>query len=189
MADVLIKVPIETKDLILRSLTPDHARGPYAYWMQDEQVTRFLEVRFAPPDATALAAFILRMNESEDNLLLGLFPRHEPQRHIGNIKLGPIDTRHKAAAIGIAIGAKDCWGRGFASQAVAALSDYAFDVLGLERVEAGFYAENEASQRAFQRAGFVHEGRRRGARLLNEVRTDEILMGRLRAYTPNREHG
>ena len=103
------------------------------------------------------------MNGSDDNLLLGLFPRAEPQRHIGNIKLGPIDQRHKSAPIGIAIGARDCWGKGFASQAVAALSDHAFAVLGLERVEAGFYADNEASQRAFKRAGFVEEGRRRGA--------------------------
>jgi [ribosomal protein S5]-alanine N-acetyltransferase len=177
---VLLDRPIETKDLILRSLAANDAQGPYAAWMHDEEVTRFLEVRFSPPDEAALEAFIVEMNGSQDNLLLGLFARAQPQRHIGNIKLGPIDKRHKAAAIGIAIGAKDCWGRGFATQAVAALSDYAFDVLGLERLEAGFYADNEASQRAFRRAGFVLEGRRHGGRLLNGVRTDEILMGRVR---------
>jgi [ribosomal protein S5]-alanine N-acetyltransferase len=176
--------PIETKGLILRSLDGGHAHGPYADWMRDPEVTRFLEVRFAPPDEAALAAFIARMNDSDDNLLLGLFPGAEPQRHIGNIKLGPIDERHKAAPIGIAIGVKECWGRGFATQAVAAMSEYAFDVLGLERLEAGFYAGNEASQRAFTRAGFVEEGRRRGGRLLDGVRTDEILMGRLRNSQP-----
>jgi [ribosomal protein S5]-alanine N-acetyltransferase len=178
---VLTEKPITTKDLILRSLGAAHANGPYADWMRDPEVTRFLEVRFSPPDEAALEAFIVEMNGSQDNLLLGLFPRAAPQRHIGNIKLGPIDKRHKAAPIGIAIGAKDCWGRGFATQAVGALSDYAFDVLGLERLEAGFYADNEASQHAFRRAGFVLEGRRHGGRLLNGVRTDEILMSRLRS--------
>ena len=177
---MLLDTPIETKDLILRSLEAGHAQGPYAAWMRDPGVTRFLEVRFAPPNEVALAAFIIRMNGSDDNLLLGLFPREEPQRHIGNIKLGPIDKRHKSASIGIAIGAKDCWGRGYASQAVAALSEHAFAVLGLERLEAGFYADNETSQRAFKRAGFVEEGCRRGGRILDGMRMDEILMGRLR---------
>ena len=67
--------PIETDDLILRSLDVGYAHGPYAAWMRDAEVTRFLEVRFAPPDEVALAAFIVRMNGSDDNLLLGLFPR------------------------------------------------------------------------------------------------------------------
>jgi ribosomal-protein-alanine N-acetyltransferase len=177
---VLLATPIATRDLILRSLEAGHAHGPYASWMRDPEVTRFLELRFAPPDEAALEDFIAKMNGSDDSLLLGLFLRAQPQRHIGNIKLGPLDKRHKAAAIGIAIGAKDCWGRGFATQAVAAMSAYAFDALGLDRLEAGFYADNETSQRAFKGAGFVEEGRRRGARLLDGVRTDEILMGRLR---------
>jgi len=177
---VLLDTPIATRDLILRSLDAGHAHGPYPSWMRDPEVTRYLEVRFAPPDEAALAAFIAAMNGSDDNLLLGLFPRAEPHRHIGNIKLGPIDKRHNAAPIGIAIGVKDCWGRGFATQAVAAVSDYAFAKLGLNRLDAGFYSDNEASQRAFQRAGFIEEGCRRGARLLDGVRTDEILMGQLR---------
>jgi [ribosomal protein S5]-alanine N-acetyltransferase len=177
---VLLDKPIATKDLILRSLDAGQAHGAYAAWMRDPQVTRFLEVRFAPPDETALKAFIVQMNESEENLLLGLFPRAEPERHIGNIKLGPIDKRHKTAAIGIVIGARYCWGRGYATQAVVAVSDYAFAKLGLNRLDAGFYSDNEASQRAFQRAGFIEEGCRRGARLLDGVRTDEILMGQLR---------
>jgi RimJ/RimL family protein N-acetyltransferase len=69
---------------------------------------------------------------------------------------------------------------GYATQAVAAVSAYAFDVLGLDRLEAGFYADNETSQRAFKRAGFVEEGRRRGARICDGARMDEVLMGRLR---------
>jgi RimJ/RimL family protein N-acetyltransferase len=177
---VLLAAPIETRDLILRSLDAGHAHGPYASWMRDPEVTRHLEVRFARPDEAALEDFIAKMNGSGDNLLLGIFPRTQPQRHIGNIKLGPLDKRHQAAAIGIAIGAKDCWGRGYATQAVAAISAYAFEVLGLDRLEAGFYAGNEASQRAFRRAGFVEEGRRRGARICDGIRVDEVLMGRLR---------
>ena len=177
---MLLGNPIETTDLILRSLDAGFARGNYAGWMQDPAVTRYLEVRFDPPGARGLEAFIATMNASEDNLLLGLFPRAEPQRHIGNVKLGPINRHHNAAALGIAIGAREYWGRGLATQAIAAVSDHAFCVLGLDRLEAGFYAENLPSQRAFLRAGFVEEGRRRGARLCEGARMDEVLMGKTR---------
>ena len=176
---MLLGKSIETADLILRSLDTRLALGSYAAWMRDPAVTRYLEVRFAPPDESALAAFIERMNASDDSLLLGIFPRAEAHRHVGNIKLGPIDRRHKSAALGIALGERECWGRGFATQAIAAVSAHAFATLGLERLEAGFYADNVASQRAFLRAGFVEEGRRLGARLCEGARTDEVLMGRL----------
>lgn len=148
--------------------------------MRDPVITRYLEVRFAPPDEAALEAYIAGMNTSTSNLLLGLFPKSEPNRHIGNIKLGPIDARHRTAAIGIAIGATEFWGRGLAAQAVDSVAAYAFAALGLDRLEAGFYAPNEASQRAFRRAGFTEEGRCRGARLCEGLRVDEVLMSRLR---------
>jgi ribosomal-protein-alanine N-acetyltransferase len=183
---VLLDTAIETKDLILRSLDPSHAHGPYEAWMRDPAVNRFLEVRFGPPDAVALEAYIAKVNASNDNLLLGLFPKIESKRHIGNIKLGPINKHHRAAPVGIAIGAVEFWGRGFATQAILALADYAFSVLKLERLEAGFYAANESSQRAFRRAGFVDEGRRRGARLCDGVRMDEVVMGRLPDAAPVR---
>ena len=177
---MLLAEPLETRDLVLRSLDARAARGPYAAWLRDPRVTRYLEVRFAPPDEAGLVAYIERMNASADDLLLGLYARSEPDRHVGNIKLGPIDRRHLSAPVGIAIGAVEFWGKGLATQAITALADHAFGALGLERLEAGVYAGNEGSQRAFERAGFSVEGRRRGARLCEGVRTDEIVMGKLR---------
>jgi RimJ/RimL family protein N-acetyltransferase len=176
---LLLETVIETTDLILRPLDATHAQGPYQVWMRDPAVIRFLEARFIPSDATALEAYIATMNASTDSLLLGLFPKPKPERHIGNIKLGPISKHHRSASIGIVIGAVEFWGKGLATQAIHALAEYAFSVLRLERLEAGFYAANESSQRAFRRAGFFDEGRRRGARFCEGVRMDEIVMGRL----------
>jgi ribosomal-protein-alanine N-acetyltransferase len=177
---LLLERPIETAGLVLRSLEPAHARGGYAAWMRDPAVTRYLEVRFAPPDPAGLEVFIATMNASEDNLLLGLFPRAEPRLHIGNIKLGPIDRRHGAAPLGVLIGDRGWRGKRLATQAIAAVCEHAFSALGLQRVEAGFYADNVASQRAFRSAGFADEGRLRAARAFEGARTDEILMARLK---------
>lgn len=58
-------------------------------------------------------------------------------------------------------------GRGFASEAVSLLVDYAFGALGLHRIEAAVFAENDASRRLLERLGFVHEGTLRECRLLD----------------------
>ena len=86
-----------------------------------------------------------------------------------------------AVAIGVLIGAKDYWGKGLAGESVAAVAELGFSDFGLERFEAGFYADNVASQHAFKRAGFVEEGRLIAARRIGDTRTDEIVMARLRA--------
>ncbi|HEY1157453.1 MAG TPA: GNAT family protein, partial [Arthrobacter sp.] len=95
------------------------------------------------------------------NLFAGIFLR-EGDRHIGNIKLGPINVHHRRADIGLLVGDRACWGKGYASEAIAILSDFAFGRLGLHRLTAGMYAENEGSARAFEKAGYAREGLLRG---------------------------
>lgn len=146
--------------LDLRTLDSGHARGPYLGWMRDPEVLRHLEARFQAHDEAALAAFIAGCNAAAGTLLLGLFLRADG-RHVGNIKLGPIDRHHGLAAIGILVGARDQWGRGLASEAIGLLAEHAFGALGLRKLTAGCYATNPGSRRAFERAGFALEAVRR----------------------------
>ena len=169
--------PLTTERLALRTLEVGDANGPYAAWMHDAEVTRYLEIRFAPPDAEALLAFVDRMNASPADLLLGLV-RHDTGSHIGNIRLGPVDPHHGRAAIGILIGDRSAWGQGFAGEAIAALSDHALHSLGLAKLTAGLYAPNESSRRAFEKAGFHVDSARRAHAVLDGRRVDVIEMAR-----------
>ncbi|WP_247730296.1 GNAT family N-acetyltransferase [Halovivax limisalsi] len=58
-------------------------------------------------------------------------------------------------------------GRGYASEAVSLLVDVAFADLGLHRIEAEVFAENDDSRRLLERLGFVHEGTMRECRITN----------------------
>lgn len=53
------------------------------------------------------------------------------------------------------------WGRGYATEAAAAVLEFAFDMLHLRRVFASHFAENEASGRVLAKIGMKHEGRLR----------------------------
>lgn len=70
-------------------------------------------------------------------------------------------------------------GRGWMSAAVATVADWALTAGGCERLELGHRADNPASGRVAQAAGFVHEGRERGKFLIAGERVDVLTYGRL----------
>jgi RimJ/RimL family protein N-acetyltransferase len=76
-------------------------------------------------------------------------------RHIGNIMYYNIDHGRAEAEIGISIGERDCWARGYGSDALSALSRQLFRTTALERFYLHTLDWNERAQRAFQRAGFA----------------------------------
>ena len=172
-------LPLRTPRLRLRTIEALDVEGPYATWFSDPLVTQYLETT-GPQPPLALAAFIARCNASDREMLLGIC-RAEDGTHIGNIKLGPIVLRHGRAGIGIMIGDRASWGRGFAREAIAAVADFAFSRLGLEKLIAGCYAPNIGVRRAFAAAGFHEEAtRRRHARLADGNWVDVIELARFR---------
>ncbi len=170
--------PIRSRRLALNSLEREAGFGAYARWMRDEEVLKYLEVRHRDRDPEDLAAYIERMNDSPDDLLLGIF-LSETDQHIGNVKLGGIDRLNKRGHIGIVIGECGYWGRGYAAEAIEALSRHAFDELGLHRVWAGCHGSHAASTKAFVKAGFVEEGRVKEHWLRDGAWEDQVLLGRV----------
>ena len=79
--------------------------------------------------------------------------------------------------VGIMIGDRDSWGKGYASEAIKALSSYAFESLNLKKLTAGMYKENLGSQKAFLRSGFSVEGELVSERCYKHKRTNLIKMG------------
>lgn len=100
-------------------------------------------------------------------------------RLIGRIDAESIDPLSASAEIMIMIGEQDAHGRGFASDAVLALSRYLFRQRGLHRVELTVLADNTAAQRAYLAAGFREEGRLRDHLFLNGRYHDQIVMALL----------
>jgi RimJ/RimL family protein N-acetyltransferase len=82
------------------------------------------------------------------------------------------DVYRRSAEIGYWLGER-YWGRGIASEAVPAVTEYGFRELGLCRIWAGIFEWNHASMRVLEKAGYVLEGRLRKAVLKDGRFTDE----------------
>ena len=159
-------------------LMPEHVTDSYVSWLNDPEINRYLESRFVTHTVESTKAFSASVLASPSSLFLGI-KSHQLDRHVGNIKLGPVDPHHATADIGILIGDKAAWGKGIATSAIEAISAIAANHLGLRKLTAGCYASNVGSQRAFEKAGFQVEGMRPAQFLLDGRPEDLVLMGRV----------
>jgi RimJ/RimL family protein N-acetyltransferase len=82
-------------------------------------------------------------------------------RHIGNVMYYNIDTIRREAEIGITIGDRDYWSKGYGTDAVRTLLRHIFRVTGFRRVYLKTLDWNTRAQKAFEKAGFRVCGRSR----------------------------
>jgi diamine N-acetyltransferase len=97
-------------------------------------------------------------------------------RLIGHANVRDFSNSHGTAEIGITLGDVGERGRGYGTEAVRLLLDYAFQHLNVWNVWLDTSAYNPAAIRAYEKAGFREIGRRRGARIVAGVRHDIVLM-------------
>lgn len=166
--------------LYFRPLSATDATEAYAAWLNDPDVNQYLETRHAVQTVASCKQFVEDMNHSETDHLFGVFLL-EDHRHIGNIKLGFINARYQSAQISLLIGDKSCWGSGFATEAIRAISHFGFRDLGLARLEAGCYEDNLGSLRAFLKAGYAVEGFCRQQVVANGRRQGCFYLGMLKS--------
>lgn len=172
--------PIQSERLILRILTESDASQAYMNWMNDPEIVRYLEVRFRSWTQEEIRDDITRFANS-GVFLFGMFLRKASGEgegpHIGNIRIGPVIARHSRAGIGIMVGDRGAWGKGFATEAIQAVTQFGLKKLGLQKVVAGVYEPNFGSTKAFQKAGFVIEAILPNYWQSGSERVGEVLLG------------
>jgi [ribosomal protein S5]-alanine N-acetyltransferase len=126
----------------------------YLRWFADPQVTRYLLVR-NPPSLEQEREFLAHRASDPSAIFWAILLG---ERHIGATGIEAIDWRNRNARTGIVIGERDCWGQGYATEAMRLRTAYAFDELGLESLTTQVFAPNEASRRALLRAGYREVG-------------------------------
>ena len=100
----------------------------------------------------------------------------EGEHLIGDCWLTNVELQHGVAELGIAIGDKAIWGKGYGTEALQLLTEYAFTFLSLHSLYMWHQGFNVRGHRAYLKAGFKEAGRLRGATLFAGERYDRILM-------------
>lgn len=139
----------------------------YVAWLNDPEVSRYLETRFTVQTLETIRSFVAGMVESPHSYQFAIC-ENEGERHVGNVKVGPVDPHHAYADVSYFLGERDTWGKGYGTEAVRLATRFGFERLGMHRMQAGLYETNVGSRRVLEKAGYAYEGR-----LLKKLRQHE----------------
>jgi RimJ/RimL family protein N-acetyltransferase len=98
---------------------------------------------------------------------------------IGQCALFNVNAIAQTCELGITIGDRDYWGRGYGRESISLLVEYAFHYHHFHKVWLHVHAVNERAIRAYRACGFVEEGRQRAHVWSNGRYDDLVLMGLL----------
>jgi RimJ/RimL family protein N-acetyltransferase len=97
---------------------------------------------------------------------------------LGSISLMRLEWQHRRAEVGYWL-AREARGQGHATRAVCLICDWAFESLGLERIDLLAATENGASQRVAERSGFAREATLRSYMRGKDGQQDMVAFGLL----------
>ncbi len=166
--------------ICLRPLLAHDINQKYLSWLNDAEVTEYVEAGKFPTTKKELEEFYKDIKKSKTDVIFAIVTKRN-DLHIGNVKISRINWIHRFADMGIIIGDKKYWGRGYGEEVCRLLLDYAFNRLNLNKVLLGSHAPHMSAIKTFQKVGFKIEGRNRKMLMLNGKYVDRIIMGILQS--------
>ena len=148
--------------IVLREKRLSDAANDYA-WRTDIELARFDAARPFAASFNDYAALFRDELAYPSPYRRSLAVETLDGRHIGNVMYYNIDTLRREAEIGITIGDRSFWGRGYGTDTVRTLVEHILRVTGFRRVYLKTLDWNRRAQRAFEKAGFRVCGRSRRA--------------------------
>jgi RimJ/RimL family protein N-acetyltransferase len=149
-------LPLLTPRLRLRALTPDDLGDLCKVWM-DERVTAWIGAHTRDDVAQELREQV--ESQAAHGFSLWAVEDRETGRFLGDCGLQLLEMRGPEVEVGYEL-LPEVWGRGLATEAVAATMRAAFEVLELERVIAMVKPGNDRSLRVLEKSGLRPAGTR-----------------------------
>lgn len=168
------------KRVLLRSLEREDVKLIHK-WQNDEEVMRL--ARSEPDHLISIEALTAELEKSiraEDQMTRRYgIQEKSSKKLIGwcSIRFNNWANRYTSAEIGLAIGEKDQWRKGYGTEIVSLLLKESFEQLSLHRAGWWTYAENKGSIALAKKMGFREEGRLRENVFFDNTFHDSVVLG------------
>ncbi len=143
-------------------------------WANDPEIRR-LTAEVEPMSQARAEEFLEKVHKDLDRVWFIICLR-ESGRAIGEAGLLRMFHPWRTTDLSIIIGEKDAWGRGYGTEAILLLLDYAFGYLGFHRVSVGVVGFNGRAVRFYQKVGFRKEGLQREGYYYDHQYHDFVMM-------------
>lgn len=143
-------------------------------WVNDPEV-RGLIGEVMPTSRLGMEEWFERVR-TDPNRIWFVIVNRENDRVIGEAGLLRMFFPWRTTDLSIILGDKSAWGKGFGTEAINLLLDYAFGYLNFHRVSIGVVAANERALRFYEKIGFKREGIQRDGYFYNHTYQDFVMM-------------
>ena len=158
----------------LRPLEPEDIELLYK-WENNLEIWQISNTK-TPFSKHILAQYLIESaKDIYETKQLRLIIQNEKLKPVGAIDLFDFEPYHLRAGVGILIHNNSDKNRGYATDALKALSNYTFEILGLKQLYANISTDNENSIKLFEKAGFVKVGIKKNWLKTSMGWKDEIL--------------
>ena len=162
----------------LAGIDPEELSKSFSRWNRDSEFKRLLD--FDPThlhSTKAIKEWMEKHLETEKDTFWFSIRALEDDRLLGDIDLVVVDWSSRDAFVGLGIGERDFWGKGYGTDAMKLVLRYAFLELNLRRVTLDVFEYNQRAIRSYEKAGFRLEGCVRQAVQREGRRWDLLYMG------------
>lgn len=159
----------------LRTLLPEDAHL-VMQWANDPEVVSNFSFFRGGVSVDRITDYIRARHESSTDLLLAVFADTD---YLGNIGLHEIDRSNDTARLGIILGNRNYWGKGYATETIKVLLGYAFTEGRIHKVYLNVFTTNTRGIKVYERVGFQREGLLRAEYRLDGTYRDLIRYGLL----------
>jgi RimJ/RimL family protein N-acetyltransferase len=146
----------------------------YCQWLNDFEVAQNLLI-FNQQLSLEREKAILNDMVKNDAKIFGIIDQKN-DKLIGNCSIFKINHRNRKAEVGIFIGDKDHWSKGFGTEALSLLVDFGFNILNLNNILLEVFDFNHRAKKCYEKVGFKLIGKRREAIIIAGEKHDEIYM-------------
>jgi RimJ/RimL family protein N-acetyltransferase len=152
----------------------------YAAWGRDSELQRLFNSGASTLNSAKASMDFFEKMLKEDPPANHFFSirKLDDNRLLGDINLDVINEwGSRDAFVGLGIGDRNDWSKGYGTDAMKIILRFAFTELNLRRVTLTVFEYNPRAIRSYEKSGFSHEGRLRGALLRDGKRWDMLYMG------------
>jgi ribosomal-protein-alanine N-acetyltransferase len=150
----MTNIDLESERLVYKRLSLNHLSNDYLGWLNNPRVNLYLESR-GNYTMEMLKAYIEQ--QYEDEIYFWGIHLKDSNKHIGNIKIDPINEETHSGEYGILMGDFTNWGKGFAKEASIKIIDYCFKEIKLSKITLGVVEDNIAAVKLYEKIGFITE--------------------------------
>ena len=170
---------IESERLFLEPISLKFLTKNYLGWLNDQGVYKHLEPGKGKSytgdyKLTTLKKYIID-HEKNQTLFWAILIKSS-NTHIGNIKIDPVDEEKKIGELGILIGEKTEWGKGYAHEAISIVEEYCLNQVKLNTITLGLKISNKNALKLYQKLGYVQYDRKRHPEVYYNYSSQSVRM-------------